>query len=298
MKDQWHVGVLGATSLVGRLLLPQLIAHGCKVTAFTREACETSVDGVTWHQLSVSKSSLESQSVLQAREVRIPLWISVAPIWVLKNLFPLLEAYGVRRIVALSSTSRFTKFDSSDFEDQQTAHRLAEAEEAFRAWAERQNVEWIILRPTLIYGFGGDKNITEIVRFIRRFGFFPVYGNAEGLRQPIHAVDVVEVSVVALLKTSVRNREYNISGGEIITYREMVKRVFITMGQPVRVIPVPLCLYRMAIVLLRKLPRFRHWSPSMVLRMNSDMVFQHGEATRDLGFRPRNYLLSAEDVQG
>jgi nucleoside-diphosphate-sugar epimerase len=73
---------------------------------------------------------------------------------VLPQYFPLLEAYGVRRVVALSSTSRFTKDDSSDPEEQAIALRLADAEACVQAWAASHGVEWIILRPTLIYGRG------------------------------------------------------------------------------------------------------------------------------------------------
>ncbi len=62
----------------------------------------------------------------------------------------------------------------------------------------KQGVEWVILRPTLIYGHGRDKNITEIARFIRRFGFFPLLGKANGLRQPIHVEDVAEACFAAL----------------------------------------------------------------------------------------------------
>ena len=34
----------------------------------------------------------------------------------------------------------------------------------------------------------------------------------------------------------------------------------------------------------------------MAERMNRDLVFDHFEATRDFGFEPRAFVLSAEDV--
>jgi hypothetical protein len=34
----------------------------------------------------------------------------------------------------------------------------------------------------------------------------------------------------------------------------------------------------------------------MAERMNRDLVFDHSEATRDFGFTPRPFVLSAEDV--
>jgi nucleoside-diphosphate-sugar epimerase len=224
-------------------------------------------------------------------EGNIPGWICVAPIWVLPEHFALLEAQGVRRVVVLSSTSRFTKDDSPDLEEQAVAHRLAKAEARVRAWAENRGVEWVILRPTLIYGLGRDKNIAEIARFIRRFGFFPVFGKAEGLRQPIHAEDVAAACVAALQAPSAVNRAYNLSGGETLAYRDMVARVFAALACRPRLLPVPLPVFRLAVALMRCLPRYRHWSTAMAERMNRDLVFDHAEAARDLGFKPRAFML-------
>ncbi|MDI6746185.1 MAG: hypothetical protein QMD17_03475 [Rhodocyclaceae bacterium] len=86
------------------------------------------------------------------------------------------------------------------------------------------------LPPTLIYGLGRDKNIAEMARFIRRFGFFPVLGKATGLRQPIHTADVAGACLGALRAPDAANRDYNISGGETFAYRDMVARVFVAVG--------------------------------------------------------------------
>jgi nucleoside-diphosphate-sugar epimerase len=215
---------------------------------------------------------------------------------VLPDYFALIEAAGARRVVVLSSTSRFTKVGSGDMAEQATVAQLIEGEARLQAWAESRGIEWVILRPTLIYGLGRDKNINEIARFIRRFGFFPVLGEAMGLRQPIHAEDVAGACVSALQAPGAANRAYNISGGETLSYREMVVRVFAAVGRRPRVLTVPLWAFRLAVSLLRFLPRYRLWSAGMAERMNRDLVFDHAEAARDLGFKPRAFALAAEDL--
>jgi nucleoside-diphosphate-sugar epimerase len=215
---------------------------------------------------------------------------------VLPDYFGLLDAQGARRVVVLSSTSRFTKDDSSDPEEQAIALRLADAEARVQEWAKNRGVEWVILRPTLIYGWGRDKNIAEIARFIRRFGFFPLFGEANGLRQPIHAADVAGACVAALQTTGAANRAYNISGGETLTYRDMVGRIFTALGLRPRLLTVPLWTFRLALTVLHRLPRYRQWSTAMAERMNRDLVFDHSEAARDLAFEPRFFVLSAEDL--
>jgi len=289
------VGVIGANSLVGASLLPLLIDEGWQVKAFSRNSIESRNDGVVWSRLSPDVSpSLRATD--PTCEVDIAYWICLAPIWVLSEHFNLLEAYGVRRIVALSSTSRFTKDHSSDLKEQALAQRFTNAEAALTEWAGNRGIEWVILRPTLIYGLGRDKNITEIARFINRFGFFPRFGKALGLRQPIHVHDVAAACLKALHLPVSGNKAYNISGAEILTYRDMVIRIFNAMGRNPLMFPVPLVAFRIAVGLLRSFPRYRNWSVAMAERMNSDMVFDHSDAELDLTFRPRAFMLTEHDL--
>ncbi len=283
-----RVGVLGASSLVGAKLLPRLVAAGCEVVAFTRQAAPAPAPGIGWQGLTGAAGP--------QRAAEIEHWICLAPIWVLPEYFGRLEASGARRVVALSSTSRYTKDDSSDAGEQAVARRLAQAEDEFVRWAEGRGVAWTILRPTLIYGEGRDRNIAELARFVRRFGFFPVLGAAAGLRQPVHADDVAAACVAALLSPAAAGRAYNLSGGETLSYRAMAERVFAALGRRPRLLPVPLWLLRLALLPLRRLPRFRHWTPAMAERMNRDLVFDHDDARRDLGWTPRPFLPQPGDV--
>jgi nucleoside-diphosphate-sugar epimerase len=223
-------------------------------------------------------------------------WICLAPLWVLPYYFEMLEKFGACRIVALSSTSRFTKKDSPESDEKDTARRLADGEDRLQVWAKMKGVDWVILRPTLIYGLGQDQNISEIVRFVHRFGFFPLVGPARGLRQPVHAEDVAAACLSALEKTNVANCTYNLSGGETLCYREMVKRVFHSLHRRPRLIPLPLWFFQCVAMLTRVLPRYRHWNMQMVKRINIDLVFDHSDAGRDLDFSPRSFQLTSTDL--
>lgn len=292
------VGVLGASSLVGECLLPMLRDVGWRVVAYTRQKARQSGGGISWRQLpKVANASTGSvRTAAESGEGVTPYWICLAPIWVLPDYFALIEAAGARRVVVLSSTSRFTKVGSGDTAEQGTAAKLIDGETRLQAWAESRGIELVILRPTLIYGIGRDKNISEIACFIRRFGFFPVLGEAKGLRQPIHAEDVAGACLAALQGSDVRSRSYNISGGETLTYRAMVARIFAALGRRPCLLAVPLWAFRLAVSVLRCLPRYRHWSAAMAERMNQDLVFDHSEAARDFGFKPRTFSISPEDI--
>lgn len=293
-----RIGVLGATSMVGQNLLPQLVNAGWHVEAFSRQTRITSQSVVEDARIvfRLLERNNCDQAVSLAAKGKITHWVCLAPIWVLPDYFSMLTAYQAKRVVALSSTSIFTKNTSSDPAEQNTADKLRKGEQRLSVWAEANRIEWVILRPTLIYGLGRDKNITEIARFIHRFGFFPLFGQANGLRQPIHAADVAGACLAALQAPCAANRVYNISGGESLTYRNMVTCVFSALDRRPRLLTVPLWAFRLAVAMLRRLPRYRQWSTAMAERMSRDLVFDHAEAARDLGFKPRAFVLAAEDL--
>ncbi|WP_299463101.1 NAD(P)-dependent oxidoreductase [uncultured Gimesia sp.] len=295
-KSERVIGVLGATSLVGqRLLTPEI--HGCKnsdenFVAFTRKkpaANQVETDAVYWCQLFENEAPDFEGSIED--------WICLAPIWVLSDYFDLLTQRGVRRIVVLSSTSRFTKTASIDVSEQKIARLLAEGEDRLRNWAEENGVAWIILRPTLIYGFGQDKNIAAVARLIRRLKFFPLLGRAKGLRQPIHADDVATACLQALRAQNIANQAYNISGAETLCYDEMIKRVFSALGRQPRYLRIPIFVFRIGAACFKFLPRFRNLTMGMAERMNVDLTFSHADASRDFQFEPRNFQLRPIDVE-
>lgn len=246
-------------------LLPRLERDGWRVVAFSRRSTPQTVSAET-----------------------IPFWIALCPIWAVPEHFARLEAHGARRLVALSSTSRFTKNGSTDAAERDVARRLEAAEEMVQAWGAARGVATVILRPTLIYDGLHDKNITLIASFIRRRGWFPVLRPARGLRQPVHVDDVAAACMAALLQ-GVAGAAYDLSGAETLSYRDLVGRVGQAVGVDPRVVALPRWALRLAVPVLRLRPAYRGLSVGMFDRMNEDMVFDHSAARRDLGFEPRGF---------
>lgn len=270
------VGVLGATSFIGRALLPVLLSKQDRVVACSRRQHNSGQTGLVWEKWAPSFP-------VGAEEVSS--WISLCPLPVLASLLPKLAARGARRLVAVSSTSRFTKSDSRDTNERHLAESLAAAEEAVWKWGRETGVDIVILRPTLVYDGMGDQNIAAIARFIRRWGWFPVLAPASGLRQPLHASDLADACAAAL-SPSVPPGPYNLSGGETLAYHEMAARIFAWEGLPLRLVALP----RAIVGIFRFLPRFRGLSADVFERMNRDLVFDHSRAGECMGFRPRKFV--------
>lgn len=288
MPGDQRIGVLGASSHVGAALLPLLADAGFEVAAFSRKPILSTKPNITWRLVETLHPEAGCQDIAH--------WICLAPIWVLPDYFAAFQANQVKRIVVLSSTSRFSKQHSPNPSEQALVQRLVNAEQELHRWAAKTGVEYVVLRPTLIYGLGKDKNIREIARLIRRFGFFPLLGAANGLRQPVHCGDVAQACVSALVSEDAANRSYNLSGADTLSYKEMVTRIFDAMHVKPRFFKIPLPALRVGFALLKLLPRYRNWSFSMLERTNQDLVFDHQDAVRDLGFDPRPFRLESEDL--
>lgn len=264
-----RVGVLGAGSFVAKRLLPRLEQAGYATWCVPREDALTGTPA----------------------PAPLPAVVALCPVWVLVERLPQLAAAGVRRVVAVSSTSRSSKASSPDPAERAVAARLAAAEEAVTSWAGAHGVQSVILRPTLVYDGVHDRNVTTIAAFVQRWGVFPLVGSGSGLRQPLHADDLAAACVAALTAPEPRPC-YDVSGGETLTYRVMVGRIFDAVGRPARFIHVPRSAVRAILPLAGWLPHWRGASLAALDRMNEPLVADHATAARDLGFAPRPFTPS------
>lgn len=276
--------VTGATSIIGRFLLPSLLEAGHEIHAISRRAAGAapSDEKLIWHPADMSEPG-------QIPDVNAQTLIHLAPLWLLPPLLPVLNTLQLKRVIGFGSTSVFSKAHSANPAERKMAIRLAEAEEAVRRFCSASGMDWTIFRPTLVYDCVRDKNITRIAGFIRRYGFFPLIGQAVGLRQPIHAADLAQACMSALLQPLTFNKAYNLSGSETLSYRQMVERIFSSLGKPAHFLIAPLWLYRLAIRSAMLLPGKQEVTTEMAARMNIDLCFDHAEAASDFGFAPRAF---------
>ena len=280
MTDPSPLLVLGATSLIGAALpgaaaLPE--ARGRALLGVSRQA--RTGGGYRWAQADLSDPAAELPRARAA--------LSLSPIWLLPAALPALERAGVERIVAVSSTSRWTKAASPHATERAVAARLADGEAALQAWAQARGVGWTVLRPTLIYAEGRDGNVSRLAALARRFGVLPLSGPGEGLRQPVHAADLAAGALAALDSPAARDRAYDLPGGETLSYRDMCVRVFEGLGRRPRLLHAPPWAWSAALALAS--PWLPGATAAMGGRMGADLTFDPGPAARDFGWAPRGF---------
>ena len=272
--------VTGATSQIGVFLILRLLEAGHEVIAVSRRDNPD-------RRVVCLKLDLNHLDHVQFPHADV--LIHIAGLHFMADLMKQVKCSGIHRVIAFSSTSLITKKDSPDEAEKSMIKSLAMAERNFQKVCNAEGISWTLFRPTLIYGAGKDKNIEFIRSMINTFGVFPVIGNGGALRQPVHADDLASACVTALNHPAMVNKVYNLSGGEILSYHNMVEKVFDSCGKQARIISVPLILVRLALKLIRLIPRYRYLNDAMIHRMNMDMVFSHEGATKDFAYSPRSF---------
>jgi nucleoside-diphosphate-sugar epimerase len=270
--------VVGATGLVGGYIVEHLVRGGARPLALSRTPRST--PGIDWLCGDLARPDT----------LRFPPFATLyctADATLLPAALPRLFNPSLQRVVVFSSTSVITKLDSEIAAERNLLASLAAAERNIAAACEANNVSWTILRPTLIYAEGRDTNITPLSRLIRRVGFMPLVAGAPGLRQPVHAQDLAVGAIAAASSPAAVNKFYSLPGGETLSYREMIGRIFDGLRRPRRTVDVPVGLWRAMFALAK--PLYPRANVAMGIRMMKDMTFDATPAVRDFGWNPRGF---------
>jgi nucleoside-diphosphate-sugar epimerase len=275
------VMVTGASSQIGLNVIAIALARGAQVMALYHK---TAIEFVH-PRLTLLAADLTAPGSLPVPPADI--LIHTAPIWLLPQKLPSFVG-GTKRVVAFSSTSIFGKRCSKDASERSLVETLTTAENQVSRLAAENELRLTILRPTMTYGMGLDINLTRMARTIRRLHFVPILDPAKGLRQPVHARDLAEAALAVSDNPATYGKAYNLGGGETISYRVMVERLFRHLGKKPRLLALPFL--PQSLDLVNKLFPLLHVNGEIARRMNDDLVFDNGPAARDFGYRPRGFL--------
>jgi uncharacterized protein YbjT (DUF2867 family) len=188
------------------------------------------------------------------------------------------ERAGIPRAVFVSTTAVTTTLAATS-----KRVRLA-AEHAICAAA----FDWTILRPTMIYGDPGDRNLSRLLPLLRRARVLPIPGGRH-LQQPVHAADVADAVLAAAERPAAAGHTYDVAGPEPLTFAELLRTSAHAVASRTRFVPVPLSPVLAAArgyELVSRNPRIR---VEQVRRLAEDKAFAIDHAVHDLGYAPRSF---------
>lgn len=270
----------GANGVVGQPLGERLMAQNRVFKRVSRHAAKGVIEWDLTQALNHSqKEAMHGITTL----------IHCAPIWLLSQHIEALHALGITRMVVFSSTSVLSKQSSNDESEQLLVTQLSKGESSLRTFAATHDLTVTILRPSMIYGYGRDQNVSHIARFIKKYRVMLLMGEASGLRQPVHCDDLVKACIAVIDEPNCFSKSYNLAGAEAISYRVMVERIFMGLRLKPRIVSMPLSVFRVGLKLASFFGKFAY-TPEMANRMNQDLAYDYYAASIDFGYQPEPFL--------
>lgn len=272
--------IFGGTGAIGAPLLARLLVQEWRVLAISRRppAASSAPAGLQWKQGEFAQ--------LPELPTQVEAIFSTGPLDQFARWYAG-AAITCSRVVAFGSTSVLVKHDSGDPEERDLAARLRHAEQILFECARERGVAATVLRPTLVYGNGQDRNLSRIASLARRSGFFLLPSDARGLRQPVHAQDLAAAAHAVIDVPASAGQAYALPGGETLRYDQMVQRLLRAMQPAPHLIRLPTPLFRGAVVLARRLRKVDGLSDTVLARLRQDLVFDATAARRDFAYAPR-----------
>ena len=145
-----------------------------------------------------------------------------------RNLAMLAARQGVRRFVHCSTAGIYGRQIAGQTNENATPRpynayertKLA-SEIVLREIAQARAMEYVILRPAVVYG-PRDTRMRKLFRMVSR-GRFPLFGPGAGRRHLVHVSDVVDAFMRACTAPSAANRDMIIAGREAVPLRHLLR---------------------------------------------------------------------------
>ncbi len=271
------VVVTGALGFVASHLFPRLSARGDRIVGVVRPSREAAL--LERAGIEVRRGELSDPDTLAGVFSGADAIVHLAGLALVPGMIPALRASAAARAVFVSSAGVHTKLPSSGAE----AKRAGE-----RALAD-SGLEWVILRPSMIYGTPADRNIARLLGWIRRCPVVPLPGGGTTPQQPVHVEDLCEAILAALERPGVAGRAYDLGGPAELPLERAVRIGAAAMGRRIWTPHLPLAPAYHVARLLRAVRLPCPVRPEQVLRLHESKAVDITPARADLGFAPRPF---------
>lgn len=304
----------GASSGLGRALVPALLAAGYAVRATGRDpAAAADLAGADF--VAADLVSSPPAPLLEGIDIVFHLAALSAP-WGRERDFQAINvdatsrlalaarAAGCARFVHVSTPSIFAEPRArlGLVEDSPPARRFANAYAASKFAGEKLlaaidgPMRMVIVRPRAIVGPHDRVLLPRLMRAVRS-GRVPMPGGGAGLVELTDARDVAAALMCAAEREEAAGRVFNISGGVPLPARTIVERVCEALGQRPRLVSLPISVAMAAAGMAELVARLRGTEPSItrysVMTLAWSQTFDLSAARETLGWRPTIHPLDA-----
>ena len=118
-----------------------------------------------------------------------------------------------------------------------------EAEEGLREICRQSEMEYVIIRPPLIYGPGVKANYQKLIQAVKK-GFPLPFGCINNKRSMLALDNLTDFIILASTEPRAANQTFLLSDGRDLSSKELVTKIALALGLAPRVLPVPTILLK------------------------------------------------------
>lgn len=278
--------ITGATGFVGRRLLKKIIDKRIKARCLIRN--KKKIDGDGDNELEIIQGDLSDRDALYDATQSVDTVVHLAA--VIKssdpNEFMNVNVHGTKNLVEACVKNRVKRIiyvSSLDVTLNET-NIYGKTKAIGEDIIKNSNIDYIILRPSLIYG-KGSKDITLLTELINRYPLIPVVGNGEGKLQPVYVDDVCD-AIVKLIESDKKNKIYHIAGEQKISLNDLIDKIAGLSSRQVIKVHVPLWLLWLPLKLYSLIARNSMINYESLNLLTNDKTCEIDAIKNDFHFKP------------
>ena len=304
----------GATGLVGSHLVERLIERGDEVHALIRNHAKAK-PLAQMGAILVEGDLTDADSLLNAMDNFDVVYHCAAQVALphqgdrqhiistnVKGTEDMLNACiqkGVKRFVFVSSVAVYGGSRESGITEDHPydIHGLyseskVRAEEAVLNIVKDHDIEWVMLRPCVIYG---PRDFNFLPQFIDSFSgtFFPLINGGKAIMDLVYVTDVAEALILAGTSSEAQGEIYNVTDGGKHSVKHIVETMGTVMDRPFRAFYVPAWLALIFATISHSISKLLHpnkdqlISPDGVRTISKNHHFNSAKIVKELGFEPK-----------
>lgn len=209
-----------------------------------------------------------------------------------QNIAQLAKNGGVKRLVFISSIGvNGPMLANAPISEHQSLNPIEpygesklQAEQRLIQVLSGSSCEWVIIRPTLVYGWNAPGNFARLLRIVERQWPLP-FANIENQRSFISNDNLSHFISTCIEHPKAANEVFVIADGYDVSTPELISRLALGMGVETNLLPIPKTVLKLGATLLGKQKMYQQLCESY--QVNID------KAKRNLAWQPPQSTLTA-----
>ncbi|MBT3940044.1 MAG: NAD-dependent epimerase/dehydratase family protein [Pelagibacterales bacterium] len=303
-KIKYNIAVSGASGFIGRALITKLIKEGHQVFGLVRNKI-TCYDPIYYKNILVEDIS---KNIVFDEKIKIDILYHLAAkthsksnnykeyydvnVLGLKSLLNILKPLKIKKIIMLSSIkvngegflnndNYYSEMSKNNPLDNYGISKL-EAENLLKTFCIGNNINFVILRPPLVYGAGVKGNLKKLMYSIDKNIPLPIIKTANN-RSLISLRNLVSALIIVALNDNANSQTYLVSDDLPISVENLYKNIAIIMKKKLFLIKFYSLFFKILLWPFGK--------AKLVEKISSSLIIDNAKIKKDTEWRPAISLM-------